>query len=484
MSSILSAISGHFSKSLILGTFLPALLFVVLSLLFLLPLFPYDWQVMQQLEGGETRGVLAVSFVAVVLAGLLYNLNIPVVRFYEGYTWQNSLLGRRRTEHYQRLLRAAQELRPRLQDVQGAMPALIRRAGDDGARRASLSELDRELRAARNRSAELLLNEFPQAAGSVLPTRLGNVIRSFEHYPRRQYGMSAITLWPRLAAKIEKDYGEQIDNAKTSFDFMINCSLLSFLLSALILLVGLWYPVMFAATRLWAAWLFKVLFSLALSYAFYRSSIGRASEWGELVKGAFDLYRHDLLAQLGHRETPSSVEAERRLWESISQQLIYGDTRRGANLPAYAEAQASARCEPETVRLRVTRGVEPAEAGGAYAVTLRVFNPDEYGRAAKGVVLTDRLPEGFAYVWDSARVLHAAGPAPEGGSPAPPDAAWVSGTSTMRFELGTLAAGESAAVRYETIKYTDGSPRPREGGGKSESKSKGAAGARAEVRHV
>lgn len=117
MSSIISAISGHFGKSLIPGTFLPALLFVILSVLFLLPLFPYDWQVLQQLEGGETRGVVVVSFVTVVLTGLLYNMNIPVIRFYEGYPWEDSWLGRRRKEHYRRTLEAARELRPRLQVV-------------------------------------------------------------------------------------------------------------------------------------------------------------------------------------------------------------------------------------------------------------------------------------------------------------------------------------------------------------------------------
>ena len=331
------------------------------------------------------------------------------------------------------------------------MPALIKR-GDDAATREARREMDERLRPARRRSAEIVLNEFPDA-GSVLPTKLGNVIRSFETYPRRQYGMSAIKLWPRLAAKIDKDYAEQVDGAKTSFDFMINCSLLSFFLSLLVLVVGLWYPVMFSAPRFWLPWLFKVFLFLALSYAFYHSSIDRAAEWGETVKSAFDLYRHDLLVQLGYKTPPSSVEAERWLWRSISQQLLFGDTRREPNLPPYNEGTTYARCEPETMPLRVTRGVERTEAADVYAVTLRVANPDEYGRDATGVVLTDELPEGFVYVWDSARVLEGADEAQGAVAPAPDDGELVSGTGSMRFEIGTLAAGTASAVRYRAIKY-------------------------------
>lgn len=479
MSSIISAISGHFGKSLILGTFLPALLFIVLSVLFLLPLFPYDWQVLQQLEDGETRGVVVVSFVTVVLTGLLYNMNIPIIRFYEGYTWEHSWLGRLRSEHYQRTLKAASELRPRLQDVQGAMPALIKQEGDDDVREAR-RRLDQELRVARRESAEIVLKQFPDS-GSVLPTQLGNLIRSFETYPRRQYGMSAITLWPRLSAKIDKDYAQGIDGAKTSFDFMINCSLLSFVLATLLLLVGLWYPIMFSAPRFWLPWLLKVTGFFALSHAFYRSSIDRASEWGETVKGAFDLYRHDLLTQLGYKDVPPSIEAERSLWVSISQQLIFGDARREPNLPPFKEGTTCAQCDPETMRLKLTRGVRRANEEDPYEVTLRVLNSDEYGRDAKRVVLTDALPEGFAYVWDSVSISADAG----AGAQAYGGAEMLSGTDRMRFDLGTLAVGMSVTVRYKAVKYAGGDAGAKKPAvaGQDASGSDGAAKTRAEVKH-
>ena len=107
MTGIISAISGHFSKSLLLGTFLPSLLFVVLGLILVPPLLPANWQPWEQLQSVDTQGVVSVSFVTVVLTGLLYNLNPPIIRFYEGYTWKGSLLGRLRMRHYRRLAGAA-----------------------------------------------------------------------------------------------------------------------------------------------------------------------------------------------------------------------------------------------------------------------------------------------------------------------------------------------------------------------------------------
>lgn len=93
----------------------------------------------------------------------------------------------------------------------------------------------------RSRIALRLNNEFPSQPELILPTRLGNVMRSFEEYPSVQYGIGAITLWSRLVAKIDKDYAGGIDAAKTSVDFMLNLSVLSFFSATVMTIVGLYY---------------------------------------------------------------------------------------------------------------------------------------------------------------------------------------------------------------------------------------------------
>src|SRR5258708_37349608 len=103
----------------------------------------------------------------------------------------------------------------------------------------------------------------------VLPTRFGNVIRCFERYSTLAYGMDAIVLWPRLVAKIGSEFAATIDEAKTSLDFMLNCSLLSSFIGLVLLSI----EVLGAEQLTWATalpWLWRgVLFGI-LSILFYQ----------------------------------------------------------------------------------------------------------------------------------------------------------------------------------------------------------------------
>ena len=60
--------------------------------------------------------------------------------------------------------------------------------------------------------------------------------------------------------------------------------------------------------------------------AAYRGAVSAALVFAEVVRGCFDLYRHDLIKQLGYT-IPASLEDERRLWHNLAQQL----TRLGAD---------------------------------------------------------------------------------------------------------------------------------------------------------
>ena len=94
MTSILSSISGYFSKSLILGTFLPVVIFIVLSLVLLVPHFPPGIAITLPLEAlNKEWKVVGLSFIAIVMSGLIYNMNIPILRMYEGYPWRDSWIG-------------------------------------------------------------------------------------------------------------------------------------------------------------------------------------------------------------------------------------------------------------------------------------------------------------------------------------------------------------------------------------------------------
>ena len=179
MTDIVSTISKQFGKALILGTFFPAVVFVVLGLLFITPLAPPQWHDLQPLKDLDTSWrVLTVFFVTVVLSGVLYNLNIPLTRWYEGYQWQAVWkLGAWRTRVQQTQFDANAQRRVeqlnlmKTLDPKSAASDQALLAWNDAVRKAN--------------------TDFPITRDQVLPTRLGNTIRSFEQSP------SSSTAWTR-----------------------------------------------------------------------------------------------------------------------------------------------------------------------------------------------------------------------------------------------------------------------------------------------
>jgi hypothetical protein len=470
LTNILSAISGQFSKSLVLGTFMPVVVFVILNLLFVVPLFPSNPVIVTQLLAFDVQGVVATLFISIVLTGLLYNLNIPVIRLYEGYPWKDSFVGKWRVRHFQAQMAESIRLHNRAQIFRGALrprniEELRHRPDEAGnsvteeARREKVGRI-KQLRASLGRSIN---TEFPISTASILPTSLGNVIRSFEDYPQRQYQMAAITLWPRLIAKIDKDYAASIDDAKTSLDFMINSSVLSMSTALILIFVGLIYPTPLALPRLWVPWALKIFLFTALSYVTYLWSISRAAAWGDLVKGAFDLYRWELLKQLGFKRTPASLSEERELWGQISRQLIYGDPFKD-HLLSYETPTTNASGTPATVGLEIGRGVTTNGTDSSFRVHVRVKNVDGQKRTAQNVVVTDTLPDGFYLVWGSAFVSHedavaaheqglASGACRPQGNVLndPEERVEVLGVNPYKFVIGQIDYGKSVLLGYDAV---------------------------------
>jgi len=323
------------------------------------------------------------------------------------------------------------------------------------ARRSGLGDLLREigkqdprvdsLSSKRDRATRRLINRFPSRKDLIIPTRLGNVMRSFEDYPDTQYSMSAITLWPRLVAKIDKDYAAGMDDAKTSFDFMLNTSVLSFLSAAVITIAGWYYfppsnlfytPGSVSATVLVVSWLLTIVAFLILGYLAYLAAIERAAAWGARVKAAFDLYRGDLLKQLGYERSNLTLKEERSLWDGVSLQLLYGDPPWGRNPQfEYKLNNTFAKTAAPYIDLQITRGIR-READGAMTISIRVKNPDA-NRVAKGVQIIDTLPPEFTYVWDSAI----------NGNRSPK----IFGTNPYRFEVGDINSAEEITLTYSAV---------------------------------
>lgn len=417
MGSLFAEISGKFSKSLIFGCFFPIVFFLLLDWIFFKPFLP-------SLEG--TAGALAaldpqwktvaVAGLAVLFSGLLYTLNAPIIRFYEGYPWQHSLVGQ--------LLTGVQKRRWSRMVAVGRGLQAVQPTNEDGAKELATR-------------SDLLLrgwySGFPSQSGSVLPTRLGNAIRSFEDYPRRQYEISAIPLYPRLLGVIEPGYAATMDDAKSSFDFMINVSFLSALSGGGLLLLGV--GTRGVAGLGWPFWL-QVAGLMVASRVFYAGSIGQAVTWGNLVRGAFDLYRGKLLAQLGFAQKPADLRAERELWRAISMQMVFGDPPdfTGQPLPRYTASGTFALGYPARP-LDVSRSASAVQGGG-WQTCLLIDNPHD--EPVDDVQVTDTLPDGERYLWNSAL---------SDGRPLP-----VTGTNPVTIAVGSLGPRERRIVVYRSIK--------------------------------
>lgn len=428
MSGLFSTISGTFGKSLILGSFVPAVLFALLWSILVMPLYSDAPTLLQ--DPGDERLLLMISLASLVLALLLHNFHIPLVKLFEGYLWKATWVGRGRCRLY------AAKLRDLQTRYEGYLELLWEMGRSHPASGTILQ--------AWNRLGHRLMQEFPEREDLVLPTRLGNTIRSFERYPDRQYGMEAIVLWPRLIAVVEGDYAKAIEEAETSLAFALNLSFLSLALSLGLMTTGVLYP---PSALLVYVVLPAALFGLG-GWLFYHLALSSAAGWGNLIRGAFDLYRWRLLDHLGFEQHPVDPEEERELWGRISLQMMLGDrlTGRSGREPETRYKSVSEPTAPWAttdtggVTLELSRGLGSSRVAGGLNIVLEVRNRDQKGRCAKRVVVTDEPPREYLYLSGTARA----------------DGAdiRVTGSDRLHFHLGDLPAGRELRLTYGVYPLT------------------------------
>lgn len=137
------------------------------------------------------------------------------------------------------------------------------------------------------------------------PTRLGNIIKSFEEYPNVKYGLDSVFYWYRLWVVLDKDLREEIDSAQAVVDSTVYISFVSYVSG----------PVMLVYAGLGAAagrftWLSQIklpyvpspsalcfmgLGLLIIGYVIYWLSFRAHAQFGELFKSVFDQYRSKLV---------------------------------------------------------------------------------------------------------------------------------------------------------------------------------------------
>lgn len=287
-----------FDRNFVIGFFLPVAIFITFSILIVNP-YPLGVQVIDFLKSDLLVGTTALGLLSWVGGIVLLALNRDLYRTMEGYRKYNplKLFGWMEKRRYESMISELEKLNDEFRECIN-----------------SKTEFPIKSRTRRNELMRQLAEEFPDKEEYLLPTPFGNVLRSFEVYPRYMYGFEAIDGWGRLLAVIPKDYLELIDAARAQVDFWVN-------LGVVFILLQIEYIVLAFITRTPLQWWVVLLFIVLGTLAPLRAT-SAAREWGDFVKSAFDVYRFKLLESLGI-DLPKNREEERVLWTKYSQAIIY-----------------------------------------------------------------------------------------------------------------------------------------------------------------
>jgi hypothetical protein len=312
------------------------------------------------LNNGTNVLVSVVAVALLVLFALLLSAHEgALISLYEGYWGRGLVTGwlarRAAARHRWRVKRITGKI-AQLDEAINALPAEIAQidrdiaglrprgrplaAGDRLLARQLAKEVARKRRQERTfpQQADALTGfqyrNYPRDPARALPTRLGNILKAAEEYPAYEgrYGLDAVFFWPRLFAVVPDSTRSDLSDARATFVLLLNVCTLALLFSAGAF-AALIFAVIHPADVFWAS----AGGALVLAYLMYRSALGPAQAYGELVRSAFDLYRGDLLDQLKLSE-PASFDQERTLWGNLGQMMYRGD----ASDPEILDAARSA----------------------------------------------------------------------------------------------------------------------------------------------
>jgi hypothetical protein len=273
---------------------------------------------------GATEQWVIVVLCSIALGLIVSSVQTPLYQWLEGYTWPTRLRGWGRRRQIARKRRLKREL----DDLQEKQEALNRVATDGD--RAELPDDPYELRIAWIYER---LQAYPSKNEQILPSRLGNAIRSFETYGQDRYELDSQSLWHDLIHSAPQSLQDEVGQARVSTDFFV-C--LTYVLP-LLALTSVGAVVEGSRGGLGLSIFASVM--LGLAFLTYRLAIVGTRYWAQAVQALVNIGRAPLAANLG-LELPARIEDERAMWRSVGWLVSYGFTRaRSDELAPYAAAR-------------------------------------------------------------------------------------------------------------------------------------------------
>ena len=271
----------------------PALAFWCGSLLAWASHPSHDWQ---QLADWLIALDHPAAYIALAVGGLFLLtasseamnwLQLPVLRFLEGY-WPGPLRNLR--------FKLAHRFEKRIQQKEERWQQL---AGLDPNKRTAIQQSDYV-----HLDAELAC--YPVDSRYLMPTKLGNLLRSAEQYPRVRYGLAISVCWPRLWLLLPEETQTTLAEARQKLD------------GATRFLV---WSLLFAVWTAWAWW--AILVAIVGAAAAYWGALTAAGIYGDLLRAAFDLHRYALYKQM-RWPLPSTPADETTCGRQLGEYLFRG----------------------------------------------------------------------------------------------------------------------------------------------------------------
>jgi hypothetical protein len=247
--------------------------------------------------------LLLFAGAVVLLAVILQPFQVGMVRLLEGY-WPDwtvtSLLASLFIEHHHR----------RIKDLRKCTKVEIRL--DDDARapleRRVHERRDNLVKSAAKARAERLLARYPYIGDyELLPTSLGNALRTGETTAGERYGLDTLSSWLRMYPNLSTQVTATADSARDALDACVNLCVSFFVLSILSAAAAyhnpgaLWIPIL----------------ALLMMAATYAGAISATVSYNEILRAAYDLHRFDMVKAL-HYKLPSAGDDEYELFQELS----------------------------------------------------------------------------------------------------------------------------------------------------------------------
>lgn len=315
----LSDLVTFLAQSFKLSAIVPAFIFLFLHDILIVPYLPAISPINNYQNLDLTSKYIGILVGALLLGYSLSIMNIPLIQLYEGYPWRSTWYGRLlvkvkiyKRKQFESLINLYHEMDEQIDEIDKQLEQL-------GTFDEQRNELGRKSATFRNilikerpLVEQVLRDYFPPEDSLVLPTSMGNVMAAFESYPWIRYQIDAVALWPRIVPILTNNkFAAFVEREKAGLDFVLNFSILFFVLSIENCFIGLLY----SQDPITPLILSGVL--LILSLLFYKISILGAGNWGMTVRVAFDLYRYELLQSL-YLKMPDSFDREKQIWSSVS----------------------------------------------------------------------------------------------------------------------------------------------------------------------